>query len=155
MKKQTISKPKAKPSTPKTKDSRPKPRARSLEDVVGPNVYKTWVDTKDFAFVHVLVPDGRTHRLAPLVAAMLQYALALAENMRDADEDENSVAASLLATTEVGDSSEVKALLHDAVTKLFKDARVGFQRTSARGVSYSIADDAYEEYLHWDFKPWE
>jgi hypothetical protein len=150
VKKQTIAKPKAKPATPSMGVPRRKPRARSLEDVVGPHVYKTWVD-----MLHILVPDGRTHRLAPLVAAMLQYALAMAEHVRDAEESGNSVAASLLATTEVGDPSEVKALLHDVVTKLFKDAQVGFQRTSASGVSYSIADDAYEEYLHWDFMPWE
>jgi hypothetical protein len=150
MKRQTASKPKAKPVAPRAETSRPKRRAWSLADVVGPSVYQTWVD-----MLHVLVPDGRTHRLAPLVAAMLQYALAKAEDLRRTDEDENSVVASLLATTEVGDSSEVKALLHDVVTKLFKDAHVGFQRTSARGASYSIADDAYEEYLHWDFMPWE
>jgi hypothetical protein len=150
VKKQTTSKPNAKPSVSKAKASRRKPRARSLEDVVGSNVYQTWVD-----MLHVLVPDGRTHRLAPLVAAMLQYTLAVAENERSDGTDEDSVAASLLETTEVGDSSEVKALLHDVVTRLFKDARVGFQRTSARGVTYSIADDAYEEFLRWDLMPWE
>ena len=32
-----------------------------------------------------LVPDGRTHRIAPLVAAMLQYALAMADEKRDDD----------------------------------------------------------------------
>ena len=150
VKKQTTSKPAAKPPASKSKPSHPKPRARSLEDVVGPHIYQTWVN-----MLHVLVPDGRTHRLAPLVAAMLQYALAVAENERNDDVDEGSVAASLLDTTEVGDLSEVKALLHDVVTRLFKEAGVGFQRTSSRGVSYSIADDAYEEYLHWDLMPWE
>jgi hypothetical protein len=41
------------------------------------------------------------------------------------------------------------------VIKLFKDSGVGFQRTSSRGISYSIADDAYEEFLHWYDMPWE
>ena len=150
MKKQTTAKPKAVPAAPKAGTARRKRRARSLEAVVGPHVYQTWVD-----MLHVLVPDGRTHRLAPLVAAMLQYALAVAEDMRSADVDEGSVANSLLVTTEVGDPSEVRALLHDVVTRLFKDAGVGFQRTSARGVPYSIADDAYEEYVSWDLMPWE
>jgi hypothetical protein len=150
MKKHTTSGPKAKPVAPKSEIPHLKRRARSLEEVVGPDVYPTWVD-----MLRVLVPDGRTHRLAPLVAAMLQYALEKAEALRPADEDENSVAVSLLSTTEVGDPSEVKALLHDVVTKLFKDAGVGFQRTSSRGISYSIAGDAYEEYLHWYDMPWE
>jgi hypothetical protein len=148
--KKSTSKAKTKPSTPTTKAARPKRRVQSLEDVVGQNVYQTWVD-----MLHVLVPDGRTHRLAPLVAAMLQYALAVAENKRNDEEDQDSVAASLLDTSDVSDASEVKTLVHLVVTKLFKDAQVGFQRTSSRGVSYSIADDAYEEFLHWDLMPWE
>lgn len=49
----------------------------------------------------------------------------------------------------------MKARLHDVVTKLFKDSAVGFQRASSRGISCSIADDAYEEYLHWSDRPWE
>lgn len=139
-----------KPTTPKAKASNPRRRARSLEDVVGPDVYQTWVD-----MLRRLVPDGRTHRLAPLVAAMLQYALLVAEDQGSANAAEHSVVASLLETTEVSDASEVKALLHDVVTKLFKDAGVGFQRVSSRDISYSIADDAYEEYLHWSDMPWE
>jgi hypothetical protein len=102
-----------------------------------------------------LVPDGRTHRLAPLVATMRQYALAVAEDLDSANPDEHAVVASLLETTEVSDASEVKALLHDVVTKLFKDAAVDFQRMSSRGISYSIADNAYEEYWHWSDRPWE
>jgi len=144
MKKPTTPKPNVKPSAPEAEASRPRRRPRSLEDVVGRDVYQTWVD-----MLRRRVPDGRTHRLAPLVAAMLEYALAVAEDLGSANEDEHSVAASLLETTDVGDASEVKALLHDVVTKLFKDAGAGFQRISSRGISYSIADDAYEAYLHW------
>ena len=139
-------------SAPKAEASRPRRRARRREDVVGRDVYQTRVD-----MVRRLVPDGRTHGLAPLVSAMLQYAIAVAEDQGSANEGEHSVVATLLETTEVIDASEVKALLHDVVTKLFKDAGVGvgFQRTSSRGISYSIADDAYEEYLHWSDRPWE
>ncbi len=67
----------------------------------------------------------------------------------------NGIVYALLKTTEVSDASEVKARLHDVVIKLFKDAGVGFQRTSSRGITYSIADDAYEEYLHWSDRRWE
>jgi len=105
--------------------------------------------------LHALVPDGRTHRLAPLVAAMLQYALVRAQDMPDDDTDENSIVQSLLDSTEASDPSEVKELLHDAVTRLFKDARVEYRRTSSRGDPYSIVDDAYEEYIHWYDMPWE
>lgn len=50
---------------------------------------------------------------------------------------------------------EVRELLHDAVTQLFQDARVEYRRMSVRGQSYSIADDAYSEYVHWFDVPWE
>ena len=49
----------------------------------------------------------------------------------------------------------VKKLLHDVVARLFKDAGVKYQRTSARGQDYSIADSIYEEYVRWFDMPWE
>ena len=44
---------------------------QSLKSLVGAKTYKVWVD-----MVQSLVPHGRTHRLAPLVAGMLHHALA-------------------------------------------------------------------------------
>ena len=131
----------------KAKTVKRKVSARSLEAAVGADVYRTWVN-----MLAALVPDGRTHRIAPLVAAMLQYALAMADEKRD---DENSIVQSLLDSTEVSDPSEVKELLHDAVTRLFKDAGVEYRRTTSRGYPYSIAENAYEEYIHWFDMPWE
>ena len=140
---------KSKPAPQKTETVKRKKSARSLEVVVGAEVYRTWV-----SMLHTLVPDGRTHRLSLLVAAMLQYALVMAEEKRDND-DENSIAQSLLDSTEVSDPSEVEELFHDAITQLFKDAGVEYRRTSSRGTHYSIADEAYAEYIHWFDMPWE
>lgn len=134
-------------TTTKAAPAKSKKSSRSLVTVVGPEVYGSWV-----SMLRVLVPDGRTHRLAPLVAAMLQYAASVAE---PDDDDEDSLANSLIASTEVYDSEEVEKLLHDAVKQLFKDAGVAFQRTNARGQDYSIAETTYEEYLHWYDMPWE
>jgi hypothetical protein len=135
----------------KTKPVRPAKPTRSLEVVVGGEVYRTWV-----SMLHSLVPDGRTHRLAPLVAAMLHYAVGKADEATDAEEEEeNSVAQALLDSTEVSDPSEVKELLHEVVARLFKDAGVEYRRTSSRGYQYSIEEDAYQEYLHWYDMPWE
>ena len=147
------SQPKRKSAPPKAKAkaARPKKRSRSFQEVVGPEVYGAWV-----SMLGALVPDGRTHRLSLLVAAMLQYACGLAEDKRDDDDDdENSITQSLLASTEVFDPSEVEELLHDAVAQLFKDANVEYHRTSARGQDYSIAEEAYSEYIHWFDMPWE
>ena len=127
-----------------------KKRTRSLEDVVGPEVYQVWV-----SMLRALVPEGRTHRLAPLLAAMLQYALIVAGERQDEDVGEGSVIQSLLDSTDVSEAEEVHDLLHDVVDCLFKDAHVQFRRTNARGEPYSIAEDAYQEYVHWFDMPWE
>ena len=152
MGKQASSKPKSKSTTKKAKakTGRPKKSSRSLQEAVGPEVYRTWVN-----MLQTLVPGGRTHRLAPLVAAMLQYAVSVAETQQDDEHDEKSIVQSLLDSTEVSDPSEVKDLLHDAVTQLFKDAHVEYGRVNARGYSYSIVEDAYSEYLTWFNMPWE
>jgi len=153
MKSKTSPKPKTKSAGQKTTTKaapvKPKTSSQSLESVVGPEVYGSWV-----SMLRVLVPDGRTHRLAPLVAAMLQYACAVAgENPNDTDE--HSIAQALLDSTEVFDPEEVEKLLHEAVTRLFKDAGVQFERTSARGQDYSVVETAYDEYIHWYYMPWE
>jgi len=125
-------------------------RKRSLQDVVGKETYSVWVN-----MLRTLVPDGRTHRLAPLVAGMLQYALAVSEEESGGEPDEDSVAQSLLDSTEAVDEDEVEKLLHDVVSRLFKDAGVSYKRTSASGEDYSIADSIYYEYVHWFDMPWE
>ena len=110
---------KSTPQKAKTKTARRTRSSRSLEEVVGPEVYGAWV-----SMLRVLVPDGRTHRLAPLLAATLQYVCSVAEDKRDDDADEKSINQSLLDSAETSDPGEVKDLLHDAVAKLFKDAGV-------------------------------
>lgn len=126
----------------------PVKRKRTLKTVVGEETYSVWV-----SMLRSLVPSGRTHRLAPLVAGMLQYALAVAEELDD-EPDENSVAKSLLDSAEA-DPDEVNELLHDVIAQLFKDAGASYRRTSARGEDYSIADSICYEYVHWFDMPWE
>jgi hypothetical protein len=132
------------------KTAKPKKTSRSLQAVVGPLVYQTWVD-----MLRALVPEGRTHRLAPLVAAMLQYAFSVAQEGGEEDTDENSVSQSFMESAEAFEPEDVKAALHDVVVRLFKDAGVAFQRTSARGETYSVVDEAYAEYIHWFDMPWD
>lgn len=122
---------------------------RSLQDVVGENTYSVWVD-----MLRGLVPDGRTHRLSVLLAGMLQYALILAEELDEDELEEDSVALSLINANE-GGPDEVKDELHDVMTRLFKDAGVTFDRVSKRGEPYSIADQAYDEFVRWYDYPWD
>jgi len=127
-----------------------KEASRSFRTVVGADTYEVWV-----RMLRKLVPDGRTHRLSVLLAGMLQYAAVMADANGDKEGDEDSLAASLLEATEASDPSEVNDLIHDAVVQLFKDAKVRFERTSARGTKYSLAEEAYEEFIHWFDMPWE
>ncbi len=62
----------------------------SLKEIVGDKVYSVWVD-----MLRRLVPEGRTHRLAPTIAAMLQYALEVADEKYGSDPQEGSLAYSL------------------------------------------------------------
>lgn len=119
---------------------------QGLQAVVGQLKYATWVD-----MLRRLVPDGRTHRLAPLVAGMLQYAVLLANDMND----ENWIGQQLQEAAEAYDPDEVSGLLLPLIDQLFTDAGVSYQRTNARGRGYSIADEIIYEYVHWDDMPWE
>jgi hypothetical protein len=122
---------------------------RSLQDVVGENTYSAWVD-----MLQRLVPDGRTHRLSVLLTGMLQYALTIVEELDEDELDEDSVALSLINANEMG-PDEVKDELHDVMRRLFKDAGVTFDRVSKRGEPYSIADEAYNEFVGWYDYPWD
>ena len=127
-----------------------RPRSkRSLQDVVGKEIYTAWVE-----MLHRLVPDGRTHRLSVVIAGMLQYALVLAEELDEDGLEEDSVALSLINANEMS-PDEIKDELHDVVKRLFKDAGVTFDRLSKRGEPYSIADEVYNEFFSWFNYPWD
>lgn len=101
-----------------------------------------------------LVPEGRTHRLAPIVAGMLQYAADKAYKKYGDDPEEGTVAHSLLIASEMYDPEEATDLL-DLIKQLFEDARVGYERVNHRGNKYSIAESAIYEFIHWYDMPWE
>lgn len=123
---------------------------RSLDAVVGQDTYLVWVN-----MLRALVPQGRTHHLAPLVAGMLHYAVTLTEEQSGDEAEEHAVGKSLREASEAIDPGTVKGLLHDVIDQLFRDAGVRYQRTSARGEAYSIADSVYDEFIHWFDMPWE
>jgi hypothetical protein len=82
---------------------------------------------------------------------MLQYALEVAES----DAEEPSVAKSLIDASETSDPDEIKSLLHDVVSRLFKDAGVEYERVSKSGDHYSITDEVYNEFSTWFDYPWD
>ena len=121
----------------------------SLKELVGGKVYSVWVD-----MLRRLVPEGRTHRLAPTIASMLQYALGVADEKYGGDPEEGSLAYLLFVLSEEVDD-ETKDLLLPTVERLLEDSGVKAKRRSARGVEYSIAEAAIQEFVNWYNMPWE
>lgn len=102
-----------------------------------------------------LVPDGRTHRLAPLVAGMLQYATVIANAYKGEDQGKGTAVDNLRQAGEAYQPEEVNTLLLGLIDRLFADADVSYRRTNARGQGYSIAEEVLYEYFHWYDMPWE
>ena len=95
----------------------PAKRTPSLKDIVGQQTYDVWVD-----MLRRLVSDGRTHRLAPMIAGMLQYACLVASEEGDDEVEEGSAASILLDCDDIGDPEDAPELL-GLVARLFKDAK--------------------------------
>jgi hypothetical protein len=75
-------------------------KSRSFSGLVDADTYEVWV-----RMVRELVPDGRTHRLAVMLASMLQYAVVMAAAKSAKDRDGRSLAAFLLEASEANDGS--------------------------------------------------
>ncbi len=101
-----------------------------------------------------LVPEGRTHRLAPTIAAMLQYAAVVALGKYGGELQEGTVAYKLIRADEMG-QEEAEELLLPLVKRFFKDASVEYARTNASGERYSVAEETVREYINWFNMPWE
>ena len=102
-----------------------------------------------------LVPSGRSHRLAPIVAAMLRHSSEVAYEKFGDSPPQRSPAEALLFASEVGDVEEATEHLYELVETLFSDAGVDASRTSSRGDDYSIAESAIWEFVKWYDMPWE
>jgi hypothetical protein len=114
---------------------------------VGNQVYDVWLD-----MLRRLVPEGRTHRLAPTIAAMLQFAAYAASEK--GEPAEGTIGAVLHSADDAG-YEEGEEMLLPIVQRLFKDAGVEYERQSARGERYSIAEEAAREYISWFNYSWD
>ena len=68
----------------------------SLKTIVGRETYTVWIK-----MLRELIPDGRTHRMAPIVAGMLQYAANIAYEKYGDEPGEGSAVHSLLLASVV------------------------------------------------------
>ena len=120
----------------------------SLKSVVGDATYGLWLE-----MLKVLVPGGRTHRLAPIVAGMLRYAAEHSTRNGRRHPPAGVLVDALIALDE-GDN-DATALVTAAVQRLFRDAGVRATRASRGGDPYSIVDAAIQEFQQWGAMPWE
>lgn len=86
----------------------------TLQSLVGPSTYGVWVD-----MLKILGPGGRTHRLAPLVAGMLQYAAERAGQRSRGGPRHGSVAAALLNASEHEEDGMLAGDLAKLVERLY------------------------------------
>ncbi len=120
-----------------------------LADVVGAEINATWV-----AMLRSLVPQGRTHRLAVMVAAMLQHAVAVAISRSRRAAGAEASKAFPRAIDDL-DMMSVQGEILEHLARLFRDAGVSPDRVNARGDAYSIIDSAIAEFVAWENMPWE
>ena len=116
----------------------------SFEPFVSPETYGVWVK-----MLKTLVPHGRTHRLAVVVAGMIQHTANMVYE-RDPELYEQ-----LFDFTDYDHYDVGSRQLIPYVEKLFKDAKVKSRRTNSRGETYSIVESALMEHERWDYMPWE
>jgi hypothetical protein len=120
----------------------------SLQSVVGERTYEVWLD-----MLRILVPGGRTHRLAAMLAGMLRYAVEQSTRKGRRHRPSRALVEALIALDEGDDDATV--LVTAAVQRLFRDAGVRAARASRNGESYSIVDAAIHEFQRWGDMPWE
>ena len=122
----------------------------SLKPLVGARTYNVWVE-----MLRVLVPESRTHRLAPVVAGMLQFAAGVASEKFGDEPKEGSLAELLLNEERPEEPRGSDSELGRYIATLFSDAGVKHDRVSVRGDRYSIIDSAICEFANWYNMPWE
>jgi hypothetical protein len=120
-----------------------------LRTTVGAKTYSVWLD-----MLQTLVPGGRTHRLAVLIAGMLHYALARSLGKSETKTKSQRLFKLLDSALDSQQEDELLPVI-ELVEKLFEDAGVPYQRRSRRGDSYSIATEAVNEFISWENMPWE
>lgn len=120
-----------------------------IKDVVGSKTYSVWTD-----MLKRLVPGGRTHRLSIVAAGMLQVAYEIAGEKEESNTKAKKLA-ELIENAFEEDEEDGIGHLVSLAEELFKDAGVSFRRANRRGQGYSIAEEAAQQFLHWEDMPWE
>ena len=120
----------------------------TFEPIVGKASYQVWGN-----MLRELAPSGRTHNLVPMIAGIVQYTSQVAQTIEsDIDDVANAF---LFEVAGISEASQIPQAIVAATEQLFADAGIEYDRHSSRGGSYSILQEALEEFIHWHSMPWE
>jgi len=107
------------------------------------------------AFMELLTeigPDSRTQRISVIIAGILRFATGKITG----DYENGSVAEALAFLDEEPHSDGEEYLrLKELIDQICQKAGMLNDRVTARGIKYSIADNAIAEYSRWYNMPWE
>ena len=121
-----------------------------FKKIIGNQSYSTFL-----SLLKEIGPDARTHRISVVIAAMLRFAL---EKLYR--EGENGTLCQALVALDkepylAAEASEEYERLFELIDEMCREAGLRNRRESARGESYSIAENAIAEYTAWYHMPWE
>ncbi len=121
-----------------------------LKEIIGDQQFLSFLD-----LLRNIGPEARTHRISVVIASLLRFAV----NQLSPDCDDSSLAQALLMLDEepylAHEQSDEYEMVFDLIDGLCNEAGMTNERESARGVGYSIAENAILEYAAWYNMPWE
>jgi hypothetical protein len=123
---------------------------KRLKNIIGNKSYSALLE-----MLKEIGPDARTHRISVVIGAMLRLAL----NKCIIDGLDNKICEALVIFDEepylVAERTDEYEVLSDLIDSLCREAGIVNYRESARGESYSIAENSISEYTSWYNMPWE
>jgi hypothetical protein len=123
---------------------------KEFKNIIGNKSYSTFLD-----MLKAIGPDARTHRISVVIGAMLRFAC----NKCIFDGLDGKICHALITIDNepflVAERTDEYEILSELIDNLCKEASMANYRESARGESYSIAENAIAEYASWYNMPWE
>ncbi len=123
---------------------------KQFKDIIGTQPYSVLLE-----MLKEIGPDARTHRISVVIGAILRLTL----NKCITGGLDNKICQALIMIDEepylVAEETDVYEILTDLIDNLCREAGMENYRESARGESYSIAENTISEYASWYNMPWE
>ena len=123
---------------------------KEFKKIIGNNSYSVLLD-----MLKEIGPAARTQRISVVIGAMLRFAL----NKCIIDGLDDKICLALITIDEepylVGEITDEYEVLAALIDNLCREAGMKNYRESAKGDSYSIAENAIAEYASWYNMPWE